>query len=326
MAAINVNKFSAIPYLQPDHFAGRFMCTLCFYDDGWHSWADVGDQLMKVQMWPAEAPYFGTTPEAETDLSFHFMDLFAQRASFVEIGRPFVGLQDDIYNLGASLAKLRWLHDSRSGIGSGVSRMVSTEIEFIVSVCRSIFDLLQEIVSKLWAHVTFRLVPETKKKLKETYSDMLLYKGSPSSAGKLVERFGMPGELADCYVRSSDFFMTLRQFRDNIAHRGSQVQSIFEGNDGFLIRKALVPFRDIDIWRPEERTETELVPLLPVLGYVISKTLGVCEDFSLTIERIINLLPPIAPGMRLFMRGYFNEGLMAALDDIKERTATASQT
>jgi hypothetical protein len=326
METINVNKFSVIPYLQPDNLAGRFICTLCFYDDGWHSWADVGDRLMRVQMWPAEASYFGIVSEAETDLCFHFTDLFAQRASYAEIGRPFVGLQDDIYNFGASLAKVRWLHDSRSGIGSGVGRMVRTEIEFIVAICRSIFDLLQEIVSKLWVHVSLRVAPETKKNLKETYSDTLLYKGSPSNADKLIERFGMPRELADCYVRSSDFFITLRQFRDNIVHRGSQVQGIFEGNDGFLIRKALVPFRDIDIWRPEERTETELVPLLPALGYVISETLGVCEDFSLTIGRIIDLLPPIAPGMRLFMRGYFNEVLIGALDDVKERTAAATQT
>jgi hypothetical protein len=237
MAAINVNKFSVIPYLEPDNLTGRFICTLCFYDNGWYSWTDVGDRLMKMQMWPAEASYFGTTSEAEADLCFHFIDLFAQRASYAEIGRPFVGLQDDIYNLGASLAKLRWLHDSRSGIGSGVGRMVCTEIEFIVSVCRSIFDLLQEIVSKLWVHVTPRFAPETKKNLKEAYSDTLLYKGSPSSADKLIERFGMPGELADCYVRSSDFFIRLRQFRNNIAHRGSKVQSIFEGDDGFSLER-----------------------------------------------------------------------------------------
>jgi hypothetical protein len=148
----------------------------------------------------------------------------------------------------------------------------------------------------------------------------------PSDAEELIERFGIPKKLADCYIRSIGFFMALRRFRDNVVHRGSSVQIIFEGDTGFLIRETLVPFSVLPIWKADERTETGLVPLFPALGYLVSETLGVCEDFSLTIERIIDLLPPIAPGMRLFMRGYFNEVLITALEDIKHRTSPNPQT
>jgi len=319
MAQMAVSKFAVIPYLSNTDQSGRFLCTLCFYDKCWHAWIDVADRLIKAQMWPAECPYFGTAPEAPSDICFHFLDLIAQRACFSEIGKPFIGLQDDIYNLSASLAKIRWLYETKATIGSGVSRMAATEIEYIFSICRSIFDLLQEIVFKLWERVTPRQPTKAKKTLKTTYSDTLLFKGLPSDTEKLIQRFAMPSQLADCYVRSTGFFMALRKFRDNVVHRGSQIQLIFEGDDGFLIRESLVPFAALPIWRSEEKTETRLVPLFPALGYVVSETLAVCEDFSMTIERLIDLLPPTAPGMHLFMRGYFNEVLISTLEDIKQR-------
>src|ERR1700687_5996009 len=105
---------------------------------------------MKVQIWPAECPYFGTKPKKDHDGCFHFIDLIAQRACFNQIAKPFGGLQDDIFTLAASLAKVRWLHETKLAIGSGVTRMVATEIDYIFSACRSIFDLLQEILFKLW--------------------------------------------------------------------------------------------------------------------------------------------------------------------------------
>ena len=43
-------------------------------------------------------------------------------------------------NLSASLAKIRLLHRTRKEHKTGVSRMVATEIEYLHSVCRSIFD------------------------------------------------------------------------------------------------------------------------------------------------------------------------------------------
>jgi hypothetical protein len=141
------------------------------------------------------------------------------------------------------------------------------------------------------------------------------------TADELTERFGIPAPLAQCYVESASFFVDLRKLRDNVIHLGSSVQIIFEGENEFLISQKQVPFRELNIWRPEEREPNDLVPLQPALAYVVWRTLGTCDAFSRTIEKIFSLPTAIVPTMHLYLRGYFNDILKRSLDDINRRLA-----
>lgn len=320
MTDIKLTKLSSIPYLDLSNLQGRFISTLMFYDAGsWRTWLPAGDQLIEVKAWPSEAFYFSAEAESPNDLFFHFLDFIAQRASFPTLQKPILGLHDDIFNLSASLAKFEHLHITRDAIGTGVSRMVVTEVEYLFSVCRSIFDLLQEIASVLWESISLHDPSIKKRPLKETFSKMILFDGKASTSAELSDRFGLPQTLAEYYVRNTEFFMALREFRDNIIHRGSKVQTIFSSDAGFLIQRSLKPFATMSIWKDEEKQPNELFPLLPALGIVIHNTLSACEDFSLTIEKIIQFPPPIVPQMRLFMRGYFNDFFSATLRDANDR-------
>lgn len=320
MDHIDISKLSTIPYLDLSNLHGRFISTLMFYDGGvWRMWISVGDQLVEIKAWPAESFYFSVEPESPFDICFHFLDFIAQRASFSELQKPILGLRDDVFNLSASLAKISHLHTTRDIVGAGVSRMVVTEVEYLFSVCRSIFDLLQEIASALWETISLHDSSVKKKSLKKTFSKMVLFQGRSSTEQELAERFGLPQPLAAYYVRNAEFFMTLREFRDNIVHRGSQVQTIFSSDAGFLVQHSLKPFSNMNIWSDEEKQPNDLVPLLPALGIVIHKTLSACEDFSSTIEKIIQFPAPIVPSMRFFMRGYFNETFSSTLRDAYER-------
>jgi hypothetical protein len=316
MTSCDLTKLSNIPYLDIQNIQGRFISTLMFHDaDAWRMWISAGDQLIEIKAWPAESFYFSAKAESPHDLYFHFLDFIAQRASYPEIQKPILGLQDDIFNLAAALSKIALFHSSRDAIGTGVSRMVITEVEYILSVCRSVFDLLQEIIYALWNWVQLINSSVIKKPLKETFSKTILFKGKVSTSTELIDRFGLPQPLADFYVRNSEFFMTLRDFRDNIIHRGSRVQSVFSDETGFLIAESFRPFSTMNIWRKGEKQPNNLVPLLPALGMVIHNTLLACEDFSSTMENIIHFPPPIVPGMKLFMRGYFNELFATTLRD-----------
>lgn len=320
MASIDLSKLSIIPYLDIRNLQGRFISTLLFYDAGsWRMWISAGDQLVEIKAWPAESFYFAVEPESPTDIYFHFLDFIAQRASFSKLQKPILGLRDDVFNLSASLAKISHLNTTSEIIGLGASRMAVTEIEYLFSVCRSVFDLLQEIASGLWEAIKLHDSSVNKKPLKETFSKMVIFQGRASTEQELIERFGLPKPLAAYYARNAGFFMTLREFRDNIIHRGSQVQTIFSGETEFLIQQSLKPFSDMAIWSEEEKQPNDLVPLFPALCVVVQKTLSACEDFSSTIEQVIQFPPQIAPNMRFFMRGYFNEMFAAALDDANRR-------
>lgn len=329
MSSIDIQKLAVVPYLDLPNLAGRTISTLMFHDAGqWRMWLEAGGELVEVQAWPAETFYFAKNPADPDDISFHFLDFMAQRACYPEIVRALSGVHDDIFNLSASLAKIEHIHATRATAGAGCHRMVASEVEYIFSVCRSLFDLLQEIALKLWA--TIRLVDESvvKKPLKESFSEMVNFGGKPATQEILMKRFGLPSPMADFYVAWRGFFATLKAFRDNLAHNGSPIQSIFTGAEGFQIAKALRPFHDMDIWRPEEREANDVVPLIPALGAVISRTLGACEDFSQMFSRIMAFPPPIVPDMHLFMRGYFNASFNRILRDAVSRLispATAPQ-
>lgn len=320
MTRIDLAKLSVIPYLDIPNLHGRFISSLIFHDDGkWRMWMPAEDQLFEIKAWPAESFYFSAEPESPTDIYLHFLDFIAQRASFPELQKPILGLRDDVFNLSASLAKISHLHAARDEVGTGVSRMVVTEVEYLFSVCRSIFDLLQEIAATLWKTIHLHDTSVNKRHLKETFSKMVLFQGRESTQDELTERFGLPRPLAAYYKRNVDFFLTLKDFRDNIIHRGSQVQTIFSSDSGFLIQNTLRPFSTMEIWRDDEKQENNLVPLLPALGIVVHKTLSACEDFSSTLEKVIEFPPPIAPKMRFFMRGYFNGLFSETLFDASNR-------
>ena len=320
MSENEIHQLSKIPYLDITNLEGRYVSTGIFHESGqWRMWIPTDDMLVEIKAWPSESFYFSAHAESEQDMYFHHLDFIAQRASFPNLRKPILGLHDDIFNLSASLAKITHLHSSRDAIGTGLGRMMVTEVEYIFSVCRSIFDLLQEIAHYLWERIQLHNQDISKKPLKLTFSKMVLYNGKVTTEELLTKRFGLPSQLAAYYVRHSKFFLTLREFRDNVIHRGSQVQHIFSSDDGFLVQHALKPFSDMNIWRDEEKQPNNLVPLLPALGVVINNTLAACEDFSTTIEALIQFPPPIAPGMMFLMRGYFNEIFINTLLDAQNR-------
>jgi len=274
---------------------------------------------MEIKAWPAEGFYYSSQPESPTDLSFHFLDFIAQRASFPEAQKAISGLRDDIFNLSASLAKVAHLHKTRESLSKGESRMIATEVEYLFSTCKSMFDLLQELICAIWNTVELLDKSLQKKPLKETFSKIILFKGRASTAEELTERFGLPSPLAVYYVRQIDFFLSLREFRDNIIHHGSQVPTIISGENDFLVQESTRPFAALGVWRNDEKLENKLVPLMPALGVVVQRTLAACNDFSTTVEQTIAFPPPIVPDMRLFMRGYFNELFQQVLNDANDR-------
>ena len=325
MALGDIIELVQLPYLSKGDLTDRFICTLSFYDTGrWRTWLQTegsGQKLIEVQAWPAEAFYFGREAEHADDICSNFLTFFGQHANFKEFERLFSAIQDDILNLSASFAKLELIFKTSETSRNGATRMIATEVEYMLLVCRSVFDLLQNLVAKIWMRAKPRDAAKKKKELKQQFSDMTLAANELKTAAQIAKQYQLPDVIAECYARHSPTFLKIRQFRDDLVHRGYQVQMIFHGEKGFVIRKQLGPFRDLDIWRDEEVEENGLVPLLPALAMVVNGTLSACEDFAITLANCIEFPDPIIPGMNLYMRGYFNRALLAALADADGRLA-----
>lgn len=321
---IPISELDSIPFLDTTDLGDRFLTTLTFYDDDqWHMWLPVGanrDKIQKIQGFPAEMPYFGRTAEGRNDLYFLFLDCLVQRACFPGMDKPLNAITDDVQNLSASLAKLDLLFRSRKDVTEGLNRMAATEVEYIVVVCRSLFDFLQEFMCKLWQRIDLLDNSIHRQSLKKSFRQMIEFNGKPADADGIASRFGLPQNIAGCYEHGAEVFRSLKNLRDNIVHHGSSVPQIFVGDQCFLISEKRFPFTNMLSWEDHEREPNNLVPLLPAIQTLIYRTLATCNDFILETTKVIQLPKPIAPNMHLFLRGFFMSNLRTAIETGVART------
>jgi hypothetical protein len=183
-------------------------------------------------------------------------------------------------------------------------------LEYIFIVCRSIFDLLQEIIAKLWDKIELVDKSINKRQLKKSFREMIMKDNSLMEVDVIQSHRRIPRELAEFYFRQAPFFQMLRSYRDNITHRGHEFKFIYVTEKGFAVDNDQQPFASFNIWNEEHMLHNGLSSLRPAIAYVIIKTLTACEDFSNTIQQIIQFPPDIAPGFKLFLRGYHNKELL----------------
>jgi hypothetical protein len=309
-----------IPYLNVDALQGRAVPSLSFYDgDKWHFWLILPDRLMPMQAIPAEGDYFGRSAERRDDLYFEFLNFMLQRAYWPDVANIINAIRNDIHNLAASLEKYHLFNNARRETLFDTKRFATTELEYIFSTCRSVFDLLQEIIVTLWDKVSLEDKSISKKQLRKSFSAMVLNNEKPMTSDDICSKFKIPKQLADFYARSSPFFCLLREFRDNVIHRGKSFDLLFVTDKGFAVIDTTEPFASFKVWNVDNKLPNGLASLRPVLAYAVLETINCCEDFAVTIQKIIKFPSEIAPGFKVYMRGHHNHELLT-LKEVRDKS------
>jgi len=319
MPSVPISDLLQIPFIDSANLQGRTLSSLTFFVEGeWHMWLETGEGgLVKVKGWPAEGYYFGDAPAHESDALLEVLDFIAQRCAWGSVMKPFQGLMQDFFNLGATVQKFDLLAEHASDLGTPAARLVITEMEYLFSLCRSVFDLLQEIVAAQWDTVKLFDDSISKRHLPPSFAKMCLDGLQPRSVLEIESRFRVPEPLAAFYARNAPFFQMLRASRDRFMHGGVTLNQVFVTEKGFAIPRRMPPFRDFGVWTVEHMLPNELCSLRPAVGYLIRETLRACEDYAVTCQSVIQHPPPMAPGLRLYARGYFNEALSACLKSVE---------
>lgn len=308
---IDISELSKIPFIDAGSIGGRVLTTLTFYEEGeWHIWLPLQSELIKMKGEPKEADYFARSPEKDTDVYIEFLNFMTQRSCWADVMRAIDGIRNDIHNLGASLGKFELFYHASRNRRIEVTRFVSTELEYIFSVCRSLFDLLQEVIATLWQRIKLKDETIKKKQLPKSFRRMVIKDENLVPAEVIEERWRVPMAMAAFYHRNAPFFEVLRNYRDDVVHSGRDFKSIFVTEKGFAVSADAKPFCLFGVWNDEHMLPNRLASLRPVVSYVITETLRACEDFSQSIQRIIEFPPEVAPDFRLFLRGFHNRHLM----------------
>ncbi len=321
-------ELAKLPYVKLDELQGRVPFLLSVWDDTasrfrmWLPNTKGGLMEMKAGGEPAEADYLGRVAESETDLDIPFLDFMHKRACWPRVRHWISSLRDDIHNLAASLAKIEHFFECSEGGDDakhipGVSRFVVTEVEYIFVVCRSLFDILQEIVARLWQ--TIRLHDETansrKRALKKSFRPMVLSgREELITAAQLIEKFALPEQLARFYCDAGPFFRELMHYRDSVIHGGGRdgVDLVLATPRGFGVFKPFRAFESFGIWKPDDDYNENVVALQRAVAFAVWRTIETCNEFAAAVSRTIEFPPDMAPEYRLFVRGYHTDALIRA--------------
>jgi hypothetical protein len=322
MMTIEHEHLKVVSYLDLSRLGDRAVNLIPLWDgEQWHLWVQGPNGLIDIHPVDAmQADYVAKAPARTTDLLIPFVDLMWQRASWPETCSLIAAICDDFHNMGTSLAKLRHIFFARHSIGDATSSFATTELEYILVLARTIFDLLQEIIARIWQTRVRLKDPEAERirrarALPETFSKIVLRnKDMLRSPGEIANDFHLPANMASAYAAHAPFFAQLRTMRDSIVHGGKVVGHVFATPRGFCVSPTEAPFRSFHGWTQSYQYNENLSSLLPWVGWVVLETIGACNSLVNELARSIELLPEIAPGYNVYVRGPSN---VAVIDILK---------
>jgi hypothetical protein len=316
--AVDATALTQIPWFNPKAADGRQINLMPYWDGTqWNMYIFHAGKAIRMQIVDVEAAdYLAAAPQRRTDIRIPFAETMWQRASYPETIRFVVGILDDFTNFSASVAKIKFLHLKRNELSiSVISVFVKTEIEYLLSLARGVFDLLQELLSVLWKSYV-RLHDSEKERVRkarampESFAAVALKeKKEIRSAEEIAQKWALPEPLAVEYTRIAPFFFNLRNWRDHVIHSGGKVGPIFVADDGFEIVATSKLFSWANCWSEKEIGPNGLASLDPWLATVIFGSMEACNRFMLTFAQIIQLPEPIAPGLMVFSRNSTDEAL-----------------
>lgn len=248
-----------------------------------------------------KAIYFGVEAESKKDIQIPFLTFYHQHASFPNILEYFDSIHEDIHHLSACLSKIGLYQHLSKESALDITHYVMTELEYIFSVCRSLFDTLHMVARESWSNV--QLLEGGKNELPSKLSKMALHGYDPVSASSLVDKYGIKIPLAEYYEELADFLSDLKYYRDSIHHYGGSFDIIFRTDEGIAVSTEREPYSKFDAWNESLINENGLASIWPFISYIVGVTIEFLNRLPGAVFDDVILPDEIAPGYGVFLRG-----------------------
>lgn len=319
---INPAEIAAkMPHVDAAALQGRTMLLMPFWDGAaWNMWVDAPPgQLIKVQIVePIRSNYLANDPANKDDILIPFVDFMWQRASWPEVARQILGICHDFHQLATIAAKLEHLYEARESIDANLlTSFVQNEIEQLIIVARSIFDLIQEVIAHFWNDRIRLLDPASetirrRRKMPDTFAKIALNGDLARTAEEIAQRYGVPPRTSAMFAKNTPFFLSLRRSRDGIVHGGSSVDHVFATEKGFCVDPKSKYYSGFP-WKPEHHHNENIVSLRPWIANVVLRTIEACSEIMSSLASEIPFPPPIAPAHQIYIRDPANRALIRLL-------------
>jgi hypothetical protein len=303
-------EFAKIPYLDLKAINGRMVMLFPMWDGTrWRIWIPVNGELKELPGSPVHADYVAKSPEHRHDLYVPFLDTLWQQTSLPDVVARIRKLSSCLHKVAASIEKLRLLHRTAPEGDSRLGYLASTEVDYVIITLRTLFDTVQDTVAQIWTHLRVLETGARIPALPQSFKTIVLHADKPRTASEIVDKYGLPLQLAQAYAAAAVFFLDLRTARDAIVHGLKDEAFVFHTAKGFAVDPKVKPFSLFTSWTAEHRYSDSLVSILPYLAYIILTTFDHCTALIAALASSVRLSSPLAPGWKVFVRGYFNAGL-----------------
>lgn len=281
-----------IPYVSRVPTDGRQLVVGPYYEadgDEWEAYTQLeGDRLMVLKpVSLTDGTYVAERPEApDLDLRLHFSEAVRNYFSLPEVTRYLPELEKDVINSLSSLSKyfliLKYGNENES-ISS--SQMIASEIEYAFANHRSVYDLLNRVVSEVYSyyHQNPSSLPDSFRRVAQ------------QDRQALQDKYFLPSEIIEFYKMNEHPFMTLRKIRDGFLHHGHSVKLIFHTKDGFAVSldsDLASKLSDLELWPEEKRKENGLLSLLPLFSFLAKDIISTLRQCTEMLYRSFQNDPP----------------------------------
>jgi hypothetical protein len=324
--SLEVPELSKLPYLRTVPRDGRIVPLITFYEPAaadWHLyWIVKAGELGRIAGGePISGSYVSSiAADATIDFEFALGTLIVQHLSFVEVLPELGKLENDVHRCAAILEKYHLLWATRAAGKRSASLLIQSELEYLLFLLRSLYDLLQGIVRAVAAKLVYLdgTNRPVLKSLPTSFREVAITNKGPRSVEEIEARWDMPRPLAAWYVEEAGFFRLLRKLRDGIAHRGGTPPTVFETEWGFAIAPEKDPWTLAHELLPGERRKNDLASLRGLFAEFILRGIGATERFAEAVRGLVSLPDPILGDVKLFVRSPFGQRLVS-LEDMKQQ-------
>ncbi|MBI1983016.1 MAG: hypothetical protein HYS61_02325 [Acidobacteria bacterium] len=320
------DQLKKLPYLQHIPDDGRIVSLQSYYDhetSDWHLWLPVrpGELGRIAGGEVVTGSYYAVAPaDPSRDVELPLGTLLTMRLSFAPALLQFGKLENDVHRCAAVLEKYHLFSAMRGDKSTHASLLVVSELEYLLMLLRSLYDVLQGVVGAVATKLIHLDGTERRvtRQLPSSFADVALLGEEFRALDEMESRWGIPAALGRWYQYEAQFFRELRELRDGISHQGRSPPTVYSLDWGFAITPSEPPWNRFDEWPVDRLWDGRLGSLRSIFAGFIVHSLQACTRFASVLDSIVQLPPPLHDGLRFYLRSPFGHRLVK-LEDMRKQ-------
>ena len=309
-----------VPYVNLIPEDGRIVSLQPYFDESEKTFKQPiprENEVAFLKCKPEQGPYYARLVVDEgRDVYLRLVDFITRYCSFPSTMKTLIGIERDILNCSAVVEKYFILLDLfRKKKNTLIANLVMTDIEFLFSNIRSLYDSLQILTKDLLK----RLGKSKSSQLPDRYYQIVKLNDT-----KMKQKYDLPDPLMEFYSNTKSFFLNCRNLRNGFRHYRTDIPVIFSLDEGFALQKDSFLFNDpvvftVNIWPTHKVKGRGLVSVLALISYLNTKMVAHTDLLSDALATSISVPAPVFEEFSLFFRGPYTHHLVKGQEYLEQQ-------